>query len=229
MEDMGIPFENQEPLNNQNPMDDSTLDDLERSIENPPGFMDPLFGQDEQLMDDLAKRLDAVENSIENAPPLQAESELIEQEIEPDICDDEAAESEEMSSAEDYERSEVQDISESEQPSDSLDSSVDKTDVRPHLPELPGRRSGNIPRRRGYPLKRPFSRRVGNARVRKGSNLRLCPETHELIDQQKCQSCQKYRHWPGGTNEEPRECWHDWQAEQPSDESDEEGDDEEGF
>lgn len=48
------------------------LDDLERSIENPPVFVDTLVG-DDQFMDGLAKQLDQVEASIENNPPLLPE------------------------------------------------------------------------------------------------------------------------------------------------------------
>ena len=41
---------------------------------------------------------------------------------------------------------------------------------------------------------------------------RYCPATHELIDLEDCQSCEKYRHWPAHTDEEPSECWYDWQV-----------------
>ena len=221
MEDMGILFENQEPLNNQNPMDDSILDDLERSIENPPGFTDPLAEQDKQLMDDLARQLDAVESSIENAPPLQPEPDLIKQEVEPDVYDDEASELEEVPSAEDYELSEAQDTSEIAEPSDGQDSSVDKDGIHPRLPELPGRRTGNVRGRRGLPSRRRFVRPIRKTRARKSGHFRFCPESHELIDQQKCESCEKYRHWPEGTDEEPRQCWFDWHEKKPCEQSDE--------
>jgi len=41
---------------------------------------------------------------------------------------------------------------------------------------------------------------------------RYCPEEHDLVDLGECTSCPKYRHWPEGTSEEPRECWHDWEV-----------------
>jgi hypothetical protein len=34
------------------------------------------------------------------------------------------------------------------------------------------------------------------------------------VDLEQCESCEKYRHWPEGTDEEPRECWYDWQDSQ---------------
>jgi hypothetical protein len=46
------------------------LDALEQSIQNPPGFVDPLIEQDGLFMDDVAKRLDQVEANIENASPV---------------------------------------------------------------------------------------------------------------------------------------------------------------
>jgi len=50
-------------------------------------------------------------------------------------------------------------------------------------------------------------------------NSRFCPESHGLIDKKKCESCEKYRHWPQGADEEARECWYDWQAKPSHDES----------
>lgn len=47
-------------------------------------------------------------------------------------------------------------------------------------------------------------------------NTRYCPESHEVIDREQCKNCEKFRYWPEGTKEEPRECWHDWQARPPA-------------
>lgn len=225
MEDAMKPSENQDPLNKQNPLDDSLLDSLEHSIENPLGFTDPLAEQDKQLMDDLARQLDAVESSIESSSPLPPAPQT--------ANGDETAASEEIPPAECYEHSEVaeeiEDESDGSLPSDLQDSPIDNADIRPRLPEVPGRRAGNVRGRRGFPLRRRFVRIIGKTRARKSGHFRFCPESHEVIDREKCESCEKYRRWPQGTDEEPRECWHDWQAEQPSDESDEEDDDEEGF
>jgi hypothetical protein len=44
--------------------------------------------------------------------------------------------------------------------------------------------------------------------------MRLCPQTGEFIDEGKCEECEYYRHWPEGSEEEPRECWFDWQITQ---------------
>jgi hypothetical protein len=70
MEDSLIPLENQNPLNNTNPMEDPLLDALEHSIVNPLGFTDPLVVNENPLMDDLAIQLDAIEAGIENSPPI---------------------------------------------------------------------------------------------------------------------------------------------------------------
>jgi len=50
---------------------------------------------------------------------------------------------------------------------------------------------------------------------------RYCPEIFEIVSEQDCQACEKYRHWPEGTDDEPRECWYDWKANQPLADSEE--------
>lgn len=60
--------------------------------------------------------------------------------------------------------------------------------------------------------------------VRTNTNLRFCFEDLDIIDRKTCQSCDEYRHWPEGTHDEPRECWHDWRLRQPIDESHEDDD-----
>lgn len=47
------------------PFDDPTMDALERGIEHPSGFEDPLAEHDQPLMDDIGRALDALEASIE--------------------------------------------------------------------------------------------------------------------------------------------------------------------
>ena len=59
----------QDPLRQQYPMDDPFLDPLERSIENPPGFHDPMAQPDELFMDDQARMLGALEASIVDVSP----------------------------------------------------------------------------------------------------------------------------------------------------------------
>ena len=47
------------------------------------------------------------------------------------------------------------------------------------------------------------------------STLSVCPDRNELIYRpDDCQDCPRYRHWPDGTDEEPRECWFDWELRQ---------------
>lgn len=62
----------------------------------------------------------------------------------------------------------------------------------------------------GLLFKQHISRASTGARG--GGSSRICPESNELINFEQCGSCEKYRCWPDGTGEEPRECWYDWQA-----------------
>ncbi|MCP4261029.1 MAG: hypothetical protein GY774_26485 [Planctomycetes bacterium] len=79
--------------------------------------------------------------------------------------------------------------------------------------------SGRSRGRGGYPFKRHGSGRHGSTGAKASHNMRICPENHESINEQKCQSCEKYRRWPEGTDEEPQECWYDWQTQPLHDES----------
>jgi len=96
------------PLDNQDPLDDAMLDALERSIENPPGFADPLAKHDEQFMGDLAQQLDKLEASIENTPLLSPEPEAVLGGDEPGVVADEST-SEESSLANGHEPPETTD------------------------------------------------------------------------------------------------------------------------
>lgn len=95
----------------------------------------------------------------------------------------------------------------------------------PNPPELHmlKRGSGHAGRRKGLPKSR---RTRGKTGLSIGSQMtRYCPETQEVISNDKCDDCEKYRHWPEGTDDEPRECWHDWQEKPPSDDFDSDSDD----
>ena len=87
------PMEKQGPLN-QKPEDDQMLDELEHSIKNPPGFVEPLAVQDEPFMEDLAKQLDKIEASIEGtfAPP--SGSKVLKDQDEPNTQTEESSTSE---------------------------------------------------------------------------------------------------------------------------------------
>lgn len=127
------------PLDNQNPLDDPLLDALERSIENPPGFVDPLAEHDEQFMDDLAQLSDKLEASIENTPPLAPQPEVVIDGDEPSVVADEST-SEESSMVEGHEPPET---TEDQSSHDLDDSSASKPSPRQPLPKLPRRGGGS--------------------------------------------------------------------------------------
>jgi len=199
------------PLDNQDPLDDPMLDALERSIENPPGFVDPLAEHGKQLMDDLAMQLDKLEASIENTPLLSPEPEAV-------------MGGDELSVVEGNEPPETSD-DQTSTPHDLEDPSASTARPRRPLRKPPRRGGGSSRRKRGLLFKRRIPRLSGRTVPGRNWNIRFCPESRERIDEKKCKSCEKYRHWPQGTKEEPRECWYDWQAKQPSGKCDDEGPD----
>jgi hypothetical protein len=219
MDDSLNPLGNQNPLSpDQNPFEDPFLDALERGIENPPGFTDPLLESDGLFMDDLAKQLDAVEAGIENRPPKAAEPEPevptgeetngeqtvpgVEPDVDPDAFTPDTDESSETV-PEDEESESLPDAGHRYDPLIHPRSGVSSRPPRQQYGDG-WRQAGHAPIRRS----RPGGRAVGPAR----SALRYCPDSRELVDTDGCGSCEKYQHWPEGTDEEPRECWYDWQA-----------------
>jgi hypothetical protein len=199
-------------------MSDPLLDSIENSITNPPDFVDPIAERDDLLMDDLARQLEQVESSIENTPRIAPA---------PDVFDDndDPVGSETPAVPEDFGTPEIEEVldggtlSSSEQ-SAAPDSSISSTRSGQLIPKPPLCRSGGSRGRGGHPFRRHGSGRHGSIGARAGHNMRICPENQESIDEQKCQSCEKYRHWPEGTDEELRECWYDWQLKPPSVNSD---------
>lgn len=222
MENPMSPMENQDPLEKQDPLDDPLLDALERSIENPPGFVDPVASNDVPFMDDVAKQLDQAEASIENIslPPPR-----------PDIVKD-TSRPEEQEDKEDKKAPLPALIYEPPKTTEEKwgtfrsspplpqEGSAHTPPPNPPLSKPHGRGGTGIRSRSGLRLKGHANGRVGRTRARISSDLRICPESNETISIQECEKCEKYRHWPEGTDEEPRECWYDWQARQPSDASD---------
>ena len=211
------------PLDSQEPLDDPLLDALEHSIENPPGFVDPLAEHDEQLMDDLARQLDKLEASIENTPPLAPEPEVVIDGDEPSVVADEST-SEASSPLEGHEPPETTEDQTSPLP-DLQDPSASTAHPRRPLRKPPHRGGGSSLGQQGLPFNKRVPRISGRIVAGRNWNIRFCPESRERIDEKKCKSCEKYRHWPQGTKEEPRECWYDWQAKPPSNECDDEGPD----
>jgi len=188
------------------PASDPMLDAVERSIENPDGFTDPLADHqgDTYYMDDLARGLGAVEASIEGRPPMPTGPHLpeaLEDEIErpEDALPDETSEDEMRRAEEDA----------LEGPTSPARGGSSPLRERPLLPPLEGTGGGHLPVL--PPIRQSIGARSG-ARAGVGRRIRICPESHERIDEENCLSCEKYRHWPEGTDEEPKECWYDWKA-----------------
>ncbi len=202
-----------DPLNGGDPPGDPMLDALERSIENPQGFEDPLAGPDRPLMDELGQLLGAVEASIENTPPLVPGVSETQGVNGPNPSEDDPLDVETAPSLDDMVLPEIADDAGAVlPPAASLEisegSSPRFTPAGSKAPRTIGRGGrgtrGLAPRRRTY---------FGGRRTGAGSSSthRYCSESREIIDEQQCESCDKYRHWPDGTDEEPRECWYDWE------------------
>lgn len=227
MELVPDPLKNQEPMEKE-PQDDQMLNELERSIENPAGFKDPLAGHDRQFMDDLGKQLDELEVGIEdtsqsrNGTPMMPDNELTPPQDDGTVISDGVSEDEVSESIQ--ESSESKDKVEDSQAAHDEDQSEGKR----HELQLPRRqRLRGRPRlksRRMHLFRRRGPGASGRRVARRQGNRRSCPESRVVIYEQECESCEKYRHWPEGTDEEPRECWYDWQGKPPSDNSDDEGD-----
>lgn len=223
------PLGSQDPLGNQGqgPLDDALLDALEHSIENPPGFTDPLAGPNEPVTDDLARQLGEVEANIESAQPIRLEPEMVKDSNELDEQEEE--EERKPSPLDDYEPPEVKnDVWGTFQNSPPLpqEGAARTPPPSPPLPRPPRKGGGSIRPRQRLPLGSgvivPPRRKI----LGTGSNLRFCPESHEAVNTQECEKCEKYRRWPEGTNEEPRECWYYWQAKPPAEEGDDDSSEE---
>ena len=209
-----------DPLAEGDPFDDPLLNGLERSIEKPPGLRDPLADPDELLMDDLGRQLDALEASIENSPPVPPLPGT-----DPDTdgsipggsgpAGPEPSLPEEASSVPESTTETFGSFDTSPPPPQDSHHRLPP----PNPPGLPSpRRGGGGGRRTGaFSSRHRIPGHLKPKMPRPSYSARYCPETHEMIDKKQCESCEKYRHWPEGTTEEPRQCWHDWQATQPND------------
>jgi hypothetical protein len=184
------------PLENQKPMDDPMLDALERSIEKTIVSSDPLMAKQDFLIDDIARQLDHVEASIVNTPPKPLPADNID-----DII---------MSSTQGLEIFEIEPPSLNvndfgQTPQDSFIPAIPQ-----NSPARPPMQIGDSMGRHAQPSKQYKPLLGGRTNAQSNVSLRHCPESREIINRETCESCEKYRHWPEGTDEEPRECWHDW-------------------
>jgi len=207
------------------PLDDPLLDAIERSIEDPSGLTDPLLHGPHPGMDDLAFQLDQVEASIEGAPHIVPGSGPAPDEVEMPL------DAEDLSGL---------DAGPFEEAIDALLGSAENPEILEdsHLANKDGWVSRapddrGAPRGSSHPRSRSGRGRAADRRVHSGmrsragrfrprgrtgirivDGSRICPECHELMTEEDCRECDKYRHWPEGTEEEPRECWYDWQERQ---------------
>ncbi len=210
------PREGQPPTD---PFEDPLLDEIERSVERPPDLGDPLLGDDVGHIDDLGRLLGGLEGMV-TIPPAAGMAPTTPQRP-GEISEDEVKKTEPMTAPETAPRDEDWPTRGYEQhPPLPPDRSPEEGGhgLSPAL--LPRRGGGGSGRRRN----RAIDRRRGRKPVNRpgGSMQRWCHEARDLVDWEICESCDKFRHWPDGTDEEPRECWHDWQARQAAEESDEE-------
>ena len=222
MEDPLNPLDSQDPFGGTDPLDDPLLDALEHSIEGPPGFVDPLAEHEELLMDGLAKQLDQVEASMENAPQMPPGFDEASDGNESNIQSEEPEDFETPMLPDGIETTEIDEIQGHGMLNGSgwpaaQDSSTSSSGIGRSIRELPSKGSGSARRRGGPPFKGHASGRRGRTGAHAGRNTRLCPENHEIVETQKCEECEKYRRWPEGTTEEHRECWYDWQLRSPGD------------
>jgi hypothetical protein len=193
------------PSNNQISPDDYMLDTLERSIEKTIGPPDPLMARQNSLVDDIARQLNRVEASIENMPPLWPKFLIDNDRILPDVQNSKIGTPETTLPIGDFGASaNLNGIEQATQ-------NVPKQGVSQNPSTMPIRQNGDGIRKHGHSAKNYKPLFGGRTNAQSNVGLRHCPQSHELIDMETCESCEKYRHWPDGTNEEPRECWHDWQ------------------
>ena len=209
----------QDPLRQQYPMDDPFLDPLERSIENPPGFHDPMAQPDELFMDDQARMLGALEASIVDVSPnnLPRDSSIPSAH---DIGSEIAATDPTTPELGEQEQSLPLDNT---TPSETINDAYGSFDTSPPLP----REGSSHTPPPNPPKPRMLRRGTGGGRGRKsisipqrnpsrfgrataGLSVRYCRESLEIIDKQQCEDCEKFRNWPDGTDNEPRECWYEW-------------------
>ena len=225
---MEDPFE---PQDDQEPLEDPMLDAIERSIENPPGFEDPLAGPGDDYIDDVGRLLGDLEAATESPPPMLPEPIETEESELSDSPDGEFAQPDQAVPPEGVTPSEVaEDIGGVPQipaPRESERSSSESASRTPREHPKTTRGRGTGGGRRGWPR---ATRRVGHGghmTGRRSRGMRYCPESREIVDEQQCKSCEKYRRWPEGTKEEPRECWYDWEARRRGDTAHEEGEEQE--
>ncbi len=209
---------NDNPLENTGPFGDPLLDAVEHNIENPPGLLDLCASMSDGLfMDDLAKQLGHIERDVEGPFVMRPDFDVLPDHDLPILGDDEDTTAESFMPEDDVR------LPEPEQPpfAQGLSSGTTTRNQSTSKPPL-GADTG-----RSYRRPSSIKHHSGGGGCTKAmisQNQRYCPDTHDSVDEQQCESCDKYRHWPEGTDEEPKECWHDWtmaeNIRKPNDEND---------
>ena len=177
------------------------MDLLERSVESAP--TGPPTAED-AVADRQAELLDLLERSIEDAPPLPPETDGTGGSAPPG---EEAGPGAEGSAP--REPHQVRYVSQ-----DCESPDVDKDVAGQATRCSHGRQPAFFTRKTGRPTggSRTGPRRETNSRLRRPRRIRnatpYCPETRDVADIRECTMCEKYRHWPDGSDEEPRTCWY---------------------
>ena len=195
------------------------MDLLERNVEGAP--TQPPMTEDADA-DRQAELLDLLERSIEDEPPLSSEAGGSEGCSSP--AGEEAFAEESMAPPP---PGEVHFVSQDCEPPD-VNKGVAGEATRYSHRQPPAFVTRKIGRPRGASAR--GLRRRTSSRPRKPERIHsatpYCPETREIVDIRECATCGKFRHWPDGTDEEPRTCWHLWRktAQPPEDIEEEEPD-----
>jgi hypothetical protein len=213
------------PPINPDPLSDPLLDAVERSIENPPGMSDPLVQGGNPAIDDLAGQLDQVEQNIENPlgyPPGPKHAPGVARGRYDDGLPEDWTRFLDGPDETDESLQERLDALEDKlkmMPNDSMPRTSERHDSSPCRSQAP---LPPQPRRTGEGWSQPgIQPQLGGSRPRGRTGAgpigigRICPEAGEFVSEEQCQDCDKYRHWPEGTDEEPRECWHEWRERKP--------------
>jgi len=96
-------------------------------------------------------------------------------------------------------------------PERNTEPSGERQPLTPRQPAPPIRRAG---RPRTQPLRSPRAERLRPGARRASGARRYCSDAQEAVPLSQCDSCDKFRNWSDGTQEEPRQCFHDWAGRQ---------------
>jgi hypothetical protein len=189
------------------------LDAVERSIETPAAFQDPLVQQPLPPIDGVGRMLGALEASIEYPLATALDARIAQELLQPSLPVDDVGQDDLLAAAEEVgAKAKVPDpVSERTAAPQALPEGPSRQVPQPAPRDLSAGHRVGASRGSSEPRHSGYSPR-GRAGTGATSNHLYCPESRESVDPQECKSCDKYRRWPEGTQEEPMECWHDWET-----------------